>query len=147
MTRRCTTLAALALLVLFFAANGAAARPAPTLAHAPHTEWRTHLKPTRAVESLPALQIEVCDACSLTREDLSAINKAYAIAAYNAGYRIDALSTMNVKILETGKMANGAPFARGETGGMWFKVGNPRPGESIGAVAGRVTFGILSRSR
>lgn len=147
MTRRCTALAALALLVLFFAANGAAASPTPLSALAAQPDWRAHLKPVRPIDTLPTLQIEVCDACVLTREDLSAIKKAYAIAAYNAGYRIDALSTMHVKILETGRMANGAPFARGETGGMWFKVGNPRPGESIGSVAGRVTFGILSKSR
>lgn len=95
---------------------------------------------------LPALQIEVCKSCNLSREEISEIEKAYIAAALVAGYRIDILVTTQVHIVETGMLENGLPFARGETAGMWFKVGGPVKGESIGSVAGRLTFVILSGS-
>ena len=111
------------------------------------TERSGHWKTAAHTEPLPALNIELCATCSLSREELSAINKGYTIAAHAAGNRIDALSPVHVKIVETGTLANGAPYAKGETGGMWFRVGNPRPGESIGTIAGHLTFVILSGAR
>ena len=96
---------------------------------------------------LPALQIEVCRSCNLSREEISEIEKGYMAAALVAGYRIDVLATTEVHIVETGMQENGLPFARGETAGMWFRVGGPVKGESLCSVAGRLTFLILSGSR
>ena len=96
---------------------------------------------------LPALDIEVCDACNVSREEVSAMKRGYAVAAHAAGHRIDILTTTRVRIIETGMLENGTPYAKGETAGMWFKVGNPDPGETLGSVAGRMTFVILSGTR
>ncbi|MCL5061454.1 MAG: hypothetical protein M1449_13975, partial [Candidatus Thermoplasmatota archaeon] len=98
-------------------------------------------------EPLPALYIEVCEDCNLSREEVYAMKRGYAVAAHAAGYRIDILATARVRITETGTLENGTPYAKGEAAGMWFKVGNPDPGETLGSVAGRMTFVILSRAR
>ena len=96
---------------------------------------------------LPALHVEVCETCKLSREDISAMKQGYAMAAHVAGYRINFLATTRVHIVETGMLENGTPYARGETAGMWFRVGNPDPGETLGSVAGRIAFVILSGTR
>jgi len=147
MNRHRRAAAMMAMLGLFLYANAASARPAPIAEQHQQAERRNYWQPAQQSGALPALHIEMCADCRLSRADLSAISQAYAIAAYNAGFRIDALSTMQVKIIETGTLENGAPYAKGETGDMWFRVGNPRPGESLGAAAGRLTFDILSGAR
>jgi hypothetical protein len=75
------------------------------------------------------------------------MKRGYAVAAHAAGHRIDILTTTRVRIIETGMLENGTPYAKGETAGMWFKVGSPDPGETLGSVAGRMTFVILSGIR
>ncbi|MBT9567873.1 MAG: hypothetical protein IV085_06195 [Thiobacillus sp.] len=147
MNRHRTAAAIVAMACLFFYANVASARPMGVVELQQQAEWRDQLQPTPQSGTLPTLRIEVCAACNLSPADVSAISQTYVLAAYNAGYTIDALSTMHVKILETGIHENGRPYARGETRNMWFRVGNPRSGESIGNVAGRVTFLILSGAR
>lgn len=99
------------------------------------------------IELLPALKIEVCASCYLSHKEISEIEKGYVVAALAAGYRIDILETTEVRIVETGVLENGMPFARGETEGMWFRAGGPVRGESMGSVAGRLTFVILSGNR
>lgn len=147
MNRLRTTITILATACLLLQTGISSARLMPASLLQQQTERAAHLKSVAQTERLPALNIELCEACSLSREDISSINKGYAIAAYAAGYQIDALSTVPVKIVETGTLANGAPYARGETAGMWFRVGDPRPGESLGSIAGHLTFVILSGSR
>lgn len=147
MNRHRITAAIIAAVCLFAYANVASARPAPDAGPHRHAEWRSHWNLAPQAVSLPTLDIDQCADCRLSRQDLSAISQAYALAAYDAGFRLDALSTTQVRIVETGTLENGAPYARGETGDRWFRVGNPRPGESIGAVAGRLTFVILSGAR
>lgn len=140
-----TVAAVLALSSLLALASVAAARPMEAgmqqQAQAPRDE------PVARVESLPALRVEVCETCTLSREDISAIKQGYAMAAHAAGYRIDFLATTQVHIVETGMLENGTPYARGEAAGMWFRVGNPNPGETLGSVAGRIAFVILSGTR
>ena len=75
------------------------------------------------------------------------MKQGYAMAAHAAGYRINFLDTTRVHIVETSMLENGTPYAQGETAGMWFRVGNPDPGETLGSVAGRIAFVILSRTR
>ena len=75
------------------------------------------------------------------------MKQGYAMAAHAEGYRINFLATTRVHIVETGMLENGTPYARGETAGMWFRVGNPDPGETLGSVAGRIAFVILSGTR
>lgn len=147
MNRHRTALATIAMMCLFLYANAVSARPTPVGVQQQQAEWRTYWRPAQQTGALPTLHIEVCADCNLSRAELSAISQTYVLAAYNAGFTIDPFSTMHVKILETGRHANGKPYARGETRNMWFRVGNPRPGESIGTVAGRVTFLILSGAR
>lgn len=147
MNRHRTALATIALMCLFLYANGVSARPTPVGVQHQQAEWRTHWRPVQQDGALPTLQIILCAECSLSQAELSAISQAYALAAYNAGFRLDALTTTPVMIVETGTLANGAPYAKGETGDMWFRVGNPPPGESLGAAAGRLTFVILSGAR
>ncbi|MBT9590478.1 MAG: hypothetical protein IV089_06155 [Thiobacillus sp.] len=140
-----TVAAVLALSSLLALANVAAARPMEAgmqqQAQAPRDE------PVAQVELLPALRVEVCETCTLSREDISAIKQGYAMAAHAAGYRIDFLATTRVHIVETGMLENGTPYAKGEAAGMWFRVGNPNPGETLGSVAGRIAFVILSGTR
>lgn len=45
------------------------------------------------------------------------------------------------------ELENGMPYVRGETAGMWFRVGEPGPGETLGSIVGRMLFVILSDSR
>ncbi|HEY9097360.1 MAG TPA: hypothetical protein VIN38_00680 [Thiobacillus sp.] len=96
---------------------------------------------------LPALKVDVCAHCELSREAVSEIEKGYVIAALAAGYQINILETTEVRIVETGVLENGMPFAKGETEGMWFRAGGLVQGESMGSVAGRLTFMILSGNR
>lgn len=150
MNRHRTALATIAMMCLFWYANGVSARPTPNgvqQQQEQQAEWRTYWRPVQPAGALPTLQIILCADCSLSQAELSAISQAYALAAYNAGFRLDALATTQVMIVETGTMANGAPYAKGETGDMWFRVGNPPPGESLGAAAGRLAFVILSGAR
>jgi hypothetical protein len=124
-------------------ANAAAARPQEEGL----PEQAARCESTARTKPLPALHIEVCDACGLDREEIAAAKRAYAEAVYLAGYRIDILATASVRITETGVLENGAPYVKGETAGMWFRVGDPGPGETLGSVAGRMIFAILSGSR
>ncbi|OZA30093.1 MAG: hypothetical protein B7X93_04645 [Hydrogenophilales bacterium 17-61-9] len=141
-----TVAAVLALSFLFALSNGTAARPLEAGMQPPPQEQAACESPARA-GPLPALHVEVCEACTLSREEISAMKQGYAVAAHAAGYRIDILATTPVRITETGMLENGTPYARGETAGMWFRVGNPDPGETLGSVAGRMTFRILSGTR
>lgn len=52
-----------------------------------------------------------------------------------------------MRIIETGVLANGTAYAKGEIAGMQFRVGDPDPGETLGSVAGRMMFVILSGTR
>lgn len=45
------------------------------------------------------------------------------------------------------ELENGMPYVKGETAGMWFRVGAPGLGETLGSIAGRMIFAILSESR
>ncbi|MDP2267399.1 MAG: hypothetical protein Q8J70_12685 [Thiobacillus sp.] len=137
--------AALALSSLLALANVAAARPLE--AGMQQQEQAARCELSAQAGPLPALHIEVCKACKLSREDISAIKQGYAVAAHAAGYRIDILATTRVHIVETGMLENGTPYAKGETEGMWFRVGDPDPGETLGSIAGRMTFKILSGTR
>lgn len=134
-----------ALSSLLALANSAAARPLEAGMQPQEQAARCEL--SAQAGPLPALHIEVCKACKLSREDISAIKQGYAVAAHAAGYRIDILATTRVHIVETGMLENGTPYAKGETEGMWFRVGDPDPGETLGSIAGRMTFKILSGTR
>lgn len=134
-----------ALSSLLALSNGAAARPLE--AGMQQQPQAARCESSAQAGPLPALHIEVCKACNLSREDISAMKQGYAVAAHAAGYRIDILATTRVHIVETGMLENGMPYARGETAGMWFRVGNPDPGETLGSIAGRMTFRILSGTR
>ena len=52
-----------------------------------------------------------------------------------------------IGIVETCLLENGRPNARGGAFGMWFWVGNTDSGETLGRVAGRMAFVILSGAR
>lgn len=134
-----------ALTSLLALANVTAARPLE--AGMQQQEQAARCELSAQAGPLPALHIEVCKACKLSREDISAIKQGYAVAAHAAGYRIDILATTRVHIVETGMLENGTPYAKGETEGMWFRVGDPDPGETLGSIAGRMTFKILSGNR
>ncbi len=139
--------AVLAMSSLFAWANVVVARPLEVgIPHQP-PEQAMRCESSAQAGPLPALDIEVCDACNVSREEVSAMKRGYAVAAQVAGYRIDILAKVRVRITETGVLENGTPYAKGETAGMWFKVGNPDPGETLGSVAGRMTFVILSGIR
>lgn len=135
--------AVLAMSSLFAWANVVARPLEAGMPHPPPGQAMRCESPAQA-GPLPALDIEVCDACNVSREEVSAMKRGYAVVAQVAGYRIDFLATVRVRITETGMLENGTPYAKGETAGMWFKVGNPDPGETLGSVAGRMTFVILS---
>lgn len=142
-----TLVAVLAVSSLLAGASGAAARPmAAGMQQQPQEQTMRCESPAQAAP-LPALHIEVCEACELSREDISAMKQGYAVAAHTAGYRIDILATERVRITETGMLENGIPYVKGEIAGMWFRVGNPDPGETLGSVAGRMAFVILSGTR
>ncbi len=142
-----TVAAILAMSSLLVWANTVAARPLEAgIPHQPPGQ-AMRCEPSAQAEPLPALHIEVCADCNVSREEVSAMKRGYAVAAQVAGYRIDILATARVRITETGVLENGTPYAKGETAGMWFKVGNPDPGETLGSVAGRMTFVILSGTR
>ena len=143
----CTIVVVLALSALLALANGAAARPMEAGMQQQPQEQATRCESSAQAGPLPALHIEVCKACNLSHENISAMKQGYAVAAHAAGYRIDILATTRVRIVETGMLENGTPYARGETAGMWFRVGNPDPGETLGSIAGRMTFVILSGAR
>ena len=145
MTSIRTVAAVLALSSLLALANVTAARPMEAGIQQQPQAARCEL--SAQAGPLPALHIEVCKACNLSREDISAIKQGYAVAAHAAGYRIDILATTRVHIVETGMLENGTPYAKGETAGMWFRVGDPDPGETLGSIAGRMTFKILSGTR
>ncbi len=147
MTRIGTVAAVLALPALLAWANTAAARPLEAGMRQTPPEPAMRCESSVQAEPLPALYIEVCEDCNLSREEVYAMKRGYAVAAHAAGYRIDILATARVRITETGTLENGTPYAKGEAAGMWFKVGNPDPGETLGSVAGRMTFVILSRAR
>ena len=132
-----------ALSSLLALANSAAARPLEAGMQQQAQAARCE-SPTQA-GLLPALHIEVCKACQLSHEDLSALKQGYAVAAHAAGYRIDILTTARLYIIETGMLENGTPYAKGEAAGMSFRVGDPDPDETLGSVAGRMAFVILSR--
>jgi hypothetical protein len=136
-----------ALLSLLALANGAAARPMEAGMQQQPQEQAMRCEPSAQAGPLPALHIEVCDACNLSHEEVSAMKRGYAVAAHAAGHRIDILETTRVRIIETGVLENGTPYAKGETAGMWFRVGNPDSGETLGSAAGRMTFMILSGTR
>ncbi|KVW91327.1 hypothetical protein [Thiobacillus denitrificans] len=142
-----TVAAVLAMSALLAWANTAAARPLEAGIRQPPPEQAMRCESSAQAGPLPALHIEVCKACNLSHEDISAMKQGYAVAAHAAGYRIDILATTRVHIVETGMLENGTPYARGETAGMWFRVGNPDPGETLGSIAGRMTFVILSGAR
>lgn len=142
-----TVAAVLALSSLLALANVTAARPLEAGIQQQPQEQAARCESSARAGPLPALHVEVCEACKLSREDISAMKQGYAVAAHAAGYRIDILATTRVRIVETGMLENGTPYARGETAGMWFRVGNPDPGETLGSVAGRMTFRILSETR
>ena len=147
MTGARTVAAVFALSSLLALANGAVARPLEAgMQQQPQAQAARCESPAQA-GPLPALHIEVCKACNLSREEISAMKQGYAVAAHAAGYRIDFLATTRVHIVETGMLENGTPYARGETAGMWFRVGDPDPGETLGSIAGRMTFVILSGTR
>ena len=139
--------AVLAMSPLFAGANVAVARPLQAgMSHPPPGQAMRCESPLPD-GPLPALDIEVCDACAVSREDVSAMKRGYAMAAQLAGYRIDMLAKARVRITETGVLENGAPYAKGEAADMWFKVARPDPGETLGSVAGRMAFVILSGIR
>ena len=94
--------------------------------------------------SLPALHIEVCTECEVSRDDITVLRRAYAESAQAMGHTIDFLSSAHVGITETGVLPNGAPYVIGETAGMRFRVGDPDPGATLGTALGRMTFVILS---
>lgn len=127
--------------------NVATARPLE--AGEPHqpSEQAIRCESSAPTRPLPALHIEVCDACNLSREEIFAAKQAFAVAAHAASHRIDILATERVRITETGVLENGAAYVRGETAGIWFRVGEPRPGETLGSIVGRMIFVILSDSR
>jgi FKBP-type peptidyl-prolyl cis-trans isomerase len=147
MSRIRTVATILALSSLLAQANVTAARPMESGVLQQPQEQAMRCESPAQTKPLPALDIEVCDACNVSREEVSAMKRGYAVAAQVAGYRIDILATTRVRIIETGTLENGTPYAKGETAGMWFKVGNPDPGETLGSVAGRMTFVILSGIR
>ncbi len=136
-----------ALSSLFALANGAAARPLEAGMQQQPQEQAMRCESSTQAEPLPVLHIEVCADCNMSREEISAMKRGYAVAAQVAGHRIDILAKARVRITETGVLENGTPYAKGETAGMWFKVGNPDPGETLGSVAGRMAFRILSETR
>ena len=142
-----TVAAVLAMSSLLAWANVAVARPLEAgIPHQP-PEQAMRCESSTQAGPLPALDIEVCDACNVSREEVSAMKRGYAVAAQVAGYRIDILAKVRVRITETGVLENGTPYAKGETAGMQFRVGDPDPGETLGSVAGRMTFVILSGIR
>lgn len=132
---------------LFAGTNVAGVRPQE--AGAPHSPPAPAMRyeSSAPIRPLPALHIEVCDACNLSREEIVAAKRAFAMAAHIAGHRIDILAMERIRITETGTLENGAAYVRGETAGMWFRVGDPDPGETLGSVVGRMLFAILSGSR
>lgn len=146
MTRARIAAAVLAMSSLFALANVVARPLEAGIPHQPPGP-AMHCESPAEAEPLPALDIEVCADCNVSREEVSAMERGYAVAAQVAGHRIDILATVRVRITETGVLENGTPYAKGETAGMWFKVGNPDPGETLGSVAGRMTFAILSGTR
>lgn len=142
-----TVTAILAMSSLLAWANVATARPLEAgIPHQP-PEQAMRCESSAQTKPLPALHIEVCDACNLSREEIFAAKRAFVVAAQTAGYRIDILATEWVRITETGVLENGMAYVRGETAGMWFRVGGPGPGETLGSIAGRMIFAILSESR
>lgn len=147
MTRTRTIATLLTLSSLLALANVAAARPMESGVLQQPLEQPARCESSAQAGPLPALDIEVCDSCNVSREEISAMKQGYAVAAHAAGYRINILETTRVHIVETGMLENGTSYARGETAGMWFRVGNPDPGETLGSVAGRMTFVILSGAR
>lgn len=142
-----TVAAVLALSSLLALANVTAARPMEAGMQQQQQEQAARCELPAQAGPLPALHIEQCETCKLDREDLSALKQGYAMAAHAAGYRIDILETAQVRIVETGMLENGTPYVRGEAAGMWFRVGNPDPGETLGSVTGRMAFVILSGVR
>ena len=142
-----TLVVVLAMSSLLAWASGAAARPMEAGILRQPQEQAMRCESPAQTKPLPALNIEVCEACNLSREEVAAMKRGYAVAAHAAGYRIDILATARVRITETGVLENGIPYAKGEIAGMWFRVGNPDPGETLGSVAGRMTFVILSGAR
>ncbi|MDA8259016.1 MAG: hypothetical protein M0Z99_25840 [Betaproteobacteria bacterium] len=142
-----TVAAVLAMSSLLAWATVATARPQETgVPHQPPEQAMRCESPAQT-KPLPALHIEVCDACNLSREDIVAAKHAFAVAAHAAGHRIDILATERVRITETGVLEDGAAYVKGEMAGMWFRVGAPGPGETLGSIAGRMIFVILSESR
>lgn len=128
-------------------ANVASARPQEAGEPYPPPEQAMRCESSAPARPLPALHIEICDACNLSREEIVAAKRAFAVAAQAAGHRIDILATERVRITETGVLENGAAYVRGETAGMWFRVGEPGPGETLGSIVGRMLLVILSESR
>lgn len=147
MSRIRTVATVLALSSLLALANGAAARPLEAGMQQQPQEQAARCESSAPGRVAPALHIEVCKACNLSHEDISAMKQGYVVAAHAAGYRINFFATTRVHIVETGMRENGTPYARGETADMRFRVGNPDPGETLGSVAGRITFLILSGIR
>lgn len=142
-----TVAAVLAMSSLLAWANAVVARPQEAgIPHQP-PEQAMRCESSTQVGPLPMLDIEVCDACNVSREEVSALKRGYVVAAQVAGYRIDILAKVRVRITETGVLENGTPYAKGETAGMRFHVGDPDPGETLGSVAGRMMFVILSGIR
>lgn len=147
MTRTRTVAIVFALSSQLALANVATARPMEAgMPHEPPAQAK-RCESSAQAGPLPSLHIEVCETCKLSREEISAMKQGYAVAAHAAGYRINILETTRVHIVETGMLENGTPYAKGETAGMWFRVGNPDPGETLGSVAGRMAFVILSGDR
>ena len=142
-----TLVVVLAMSALLAWANTAPARSLEAGMQQQSPEQGMRCESSAQAEPLPALHVEVCEACSLGHEEVSAMKRGYAVAAHAAGYRIDILATARVRITETGVLENGTPYTKGETAGMWFRVGDPGPGETLGSVAGRMIFMVLSESR
>lgn len=142
-----TVVAVLAVTAPLAWANGTAARSMEAGMRRQLPEQGLRCESPAEAGPLPVLHIEVCETCKPGCEDVSAMKRGYAVAAYAAGYRIDSLATARVRITETGVPENGTPYAKGEIAGMWFRVGDPDPGETPGSVAGRMSFVILSGTR
>jgi hypothetical protein len=98
----------------------------------------------QAARSLPTLRVDLCAECSMSSDEIEALRQTYAESAQSAGHSIDFLTTVRVRITETGVLENGTPYAIGEAGGMRFRVGDPHPGATLGSALGRMTFAIFS---
>jgi hypothetical protein len=142
-----TVAAVFAMPFLLAWASAATALPQETGEPLQPPEQAMRCESSAQTRPLPALDIEVCDACNLSREEIFAAKQTFAVAAHAAGHRIDILETERVRITETGALENGMPYVKGETAGKWFRVGDPGPGETLGSIVGRMIFAILSDSR